>query len=721
MAKKETNLEKIQRLCKHQKNIRNIATSAHIHHGKCIAGSSRLVLSDGEVKTAKEIFEKIANDGSIHQENEEYTIYNSNKKVEVFSLNRTNGEIEKREIQYAWRLVGGKTIKVKLRNGFEIETTAEHKYTVSKNGNFTDIEAKDLKLGDRIVCARKLEVNPKINIKEEILKRLSDENFYINLEEDFSKSLKEQVIEYGIIKLAKVIKTELKAKSFYHGIWQNRFNLRDFIEICRLFNINLNEVYDKIDFIFYRTGKQRGHNSLKIKMPSNFEELFYLAGLFLGDGSGKKFIVGKEELGKKMLGICERLGFAPKRVERKDRTPELHTNFTLVYMLKALFDYPLKQKSRNIRISNFVFNSKDKHIANLLRAYFDTDGCVEKSRRAITITSASRQMIEDLHLLLLRFGCIAIKEKDKTLAISGLSAFNFEKNIGFGLNEKIEKLRLLIQKVSGSIVCDTVVVGNKVMLMNRLLKEKVYEELAFVEVKSIEQGFQDVVYDFTVPETHNFISEGMIIHNTALTDNLLAASGYMAAKNAGDLEEGMATWQHSDEQERLLTVDAANVSMVHEFQNEEYLINLIDTPGHVDFSGNVTRAMRAIDGTIVLVCASEGIMPQTETVIKQAIRERVKPVLFVNKMDRLIKELKLTPEGIQQRLLKIITDFNILISQLAEPEFKKKWQVDVNDGSVAFGSARDNWALSVPFMKKKNISFKDVLNIYSMNEDERKD
>src|SRR3989338_7281108 len=99
---------------------------------------------------------------------------------------------------------------------------------------------------------------------------------------------------------------------------------------------------------------------------------------------------------------------------------------------------------------------------------------------------------------------------------------------------------------------------------------------------------------------------------TAFTDNLLAAAGMMSEKNAGDLEGGMATWLHKDEQERLMTVDAANVSMVHEYEGKEYLINLIDTPGHIDFGGNVTRAMRAIDGTFVLICAVEGIMPQTE-------------------------------------------------------------------------------------------------------------
>ena len=207
---------------------------------------------------------------------------------------------------------------------------------------------------------------------------------------------------------------------------------------------------------------------------------------------------------------------------------------------------------------------------------------------------------------------------------------------------------------------------------------------------------------------------------TAFTDNLLAAAGMMAEKNAGSLEEGMTTWQHADEQERLMTVDSANVSMPHEYLGEEYLINLIDTPGHVDFGGNVTRAMRAIDGTFVLVCASEGIMPQTETVLKQALRERVKPVLFINKVDRLIKELKLTPEQMQERFMKIIQNFNHLIMQIAEPEFKEKWQVNVLDGSVSFGSARENWAMSVPFMKKKNISFKDIYAAYSMEDEARK-
>ena len=219
----------------------------------------------------------------------------------------------------------------------------------------------------------------------------------------------------------------------------------------------------------------------------------------------------------------------------------------------------------------------------------------------------------------------------------------------------------------------------------------------------------------------NICTSAHIHHGkTAFTDNLLAAAGMMSSKAAGDLEEGMTTWQHKDEQERLMTVDAANVSMVHNFGGNEFLINLIDTPGHVDFGGNVTRAMRAIDGTVVLICAVEGIMPQTETVVRQAVRERVKPVLFINKVDRLVKELKLNPDQIAQRILALVVQFNNLIENIAEQQYKESWKVDVQAGSVAFGSARENWALSFPYMQKKSIKFGDILKIYEMEGEERK-
>lgn len=204
---------------------------------------------------------------------------------------------------------------------------------------------------------------------------------------------------------------------------------------------------------------------------------------------------------------------------------------------------------------------------------------------------------------------------------------------------------------------------------------------------------------------------------TTFSDNLLAGAGMMSEELAGKAR--MLDF-HADEQARGITIDSASVSMVHTTDDEDYLINLIDTPGHVDFGGDVTRAMRAVDGCIVLVCASEGIMPQTETVLRQALKERVKPVLFINKVDRLIKEVKLTPEEMQKRFVAVISKVNDLIGKIAEPEFKEKFKVNVQEGSVAFGSAYHNWALSVPYMQRKGISFKDIIDSYNSGEEEYK-
>lgn len=202
---------------------------------------------------------------------------------------------------------------------------------------------------------------------------------------------------------------------------------------------------------------------------------------------------------------------------------------------------------------------------------------------------------------------------------------------------------------------------------------------------------------------------GIVAHidhgKTTLSDNLLAGAGMISAELAGDQR-----FLDFDEQEqaRGITIDAANVSMVHSYEGNEYLINLIDTPGHVDFGGDVTRAMRAVDGAVVVVCAVEGIMPQTETVLRQALKENVRPVLFINKVDRLINELKLDASELQERFVKIIANANKLIKNMAPEEFRDKWQVRVEDGSVAFGSAYHNWAINVPIMQETGINFNDI-------------
>jgi elongation factor 2 len=192
---------------------------------------------------------------------------------------------------------------------------------------------------------------------------------------------------------------------------------------------------------------------------------------------------------------------------------------------------------------------------------------------------------------------------------------------------------------------------------------------------------------------------------TTFSDNLLAGCGMMSEELAG---KQLVLDYEEQEQDRGITINTASASMVHNFEGKEYLINLLDTPGHVDFGGDVTRAMRAVDGAIVLVCAVEGAMPQTETVIRQAIREKVKPVLFINKVDRLINELKVTPEEMQQRFVKIIQKYNQLLNNIVPEELKDKWDVKVEDGTVAFGSAYYNWAISASYMKKTGLSFKDI-------------
>jgi len=215
-------------------------------------------------------------------------------------------------------------------------------------------------------------------------------------------------------------------------------------------------------------------------------------------------------------------------------------------------------------------------------------------------------------------------------------------------------------------------------------------------------------------QTERIRNTSIIAHvdhgKTTLSDSLLAAAGIISEQVAGQ-KLFLDSWEL--EQKRQMTVFASNISLVHTYKGVDYLINLIDTPGHIDFSGNVTRSLRAVDGALVVVDAVEGPMTQTETVLMQALRERVKPILFINKVDRLIRELKLSPEEIQRRFARIITRINTIIEKYAPPEHKKDWQVKVEDGRVAFGSALHKWGLNLPHMKAKGVTFKEIIDAYT--------
>jgi elongation factor 2 len=202
-------------------------------------------------------------------------------------------------------------------------------------------------------------------------------------------------------------------------------------------------------------------------------------------------------------------------------------------------------------------------------------------------------------------------------------------------------------------------------------------------------------------QTDNIRSMSVIAHvdhgKSTLTDSLICKAGIISAKAAGDAR---FTDTRADEQERGVTIKSTGVSLYFEYDSEDgkgskpHLINLIDSPGHVDFSSEVTAALRITDGAMVVVDCIEGCAVQTETVLRQSLQERVKPCLFVNKVDRCILELQMEPEDMYSRFRRAIEDVNVIIATYNDA-LMGDVQVDPSKGTVAFGSGLHGWGFNV--------------------------
>lgn len=220
--------------------------------------------------------------------------------------------------------------------------------------------------------------------------------------------------------------------------------------------------------------------------------------------------------------------------------------------------------------------------------------------------------------------------------------------------------------------------------------------------------------NFTVQEVRDIMDSKVNIRNmsviahvdhgkSTLTDSLVGAAGIIAGVKVGDARY---TDTRPDEKERGITIKSTAVSMYYEIERSimpehmrsieknHFLINLIDSPGHVDFSSEVTAALRVTDGALVVVDCVEGVCVQTETVLRQALTERIKPVLMVNKMDRVILELQLDSETAYQGLCRVVESANVIISTYNDAVMGDL-QVYPEKGTVAFGSGLHAWAFTI--------------------------
>jgi len=762
----------ILKIVSNKDQVRNIGIIAHVDHGKCVSGDSLVTLSDGQIEEIAQVYSKLKRTGPAPLQVDSFNPntmmiedrnvsrvwkLHSDRLVKVTLRNGYSVETTPEHPFYSLGLDGKVTQKRADRIGkgdfILVPNTLK-----SHQAGLKEIRSDILgQLASHNYYIAYLDKKFSKVLRETVGKnRIKD--IYSRLRTSSSFSAFKGALENGRLRIDDLV-----------GI----------AKLLSIDGSDVYSQIERIGYRASKVQPGRLSCLVKLPQTKRqFEDLSYLLGLLWGDGSTRaSFNNGYRPLLKSVSRLFYTI-FGVDTVLVKDRRNDTfrldhHGGLSLIKFLEDAFQYPPEHKAHELIFPRLVLKLGNKSVASFLRGEFDTDGGVERTSAVVSLTTASKKFARQVAIALLRFSIIpTIRERGRyfTLAISGEDTRKFEENIGFTIPRKRGALRILARKAvvnrkTGIVPLDWRTlrrVRNELGITSTYMESKIpfyrsYEsgrqkitrsvlrdilnilrgfsaetrsgssaqpelldwskllqaEIRPVEVREIEtrEGSFDV-YDLTVPGNHTFIANGMVVHNTTMTDSLLAGAGLLSPSLAGT---ALAMDFMEEEQKRQMTIKAANVSLYYEHGGTAYVINLIDTPGHVDFSGKVTRSLRAIDGAVVVVDSVEEVMVQTETVTRQALEERVRPVLYINKIDRLIKELKLTSDQIQERIARIIKDFNGLLDLYAEPEFKEKWKVNFATNTVAMGSAKDRWGFNFEVARKKGIKFTDVVDAYLNN------
>jgi elongation factor 2 len=647
--------EKLHIAMQNRNNIRNFAIGAHIDFGKCVEENTIIPVYPMGHKLAKDlqVGDKLLGDNS--------------RPVNITSIHKGRGTM------YEIQQNNGDTYIVNENHILCLKATnVDHIHWYAKKGHYKVRWLEKYKIREKFIPTinKYINVNGKLKAvkKEFYLKRI---NYHDTPEEAYNEA----------VKLLDDIRNNNPNYIGYGDVVE--ISVKDFINLTK-----------------------RVRDCLKgYKVPYHFprKEVIlepYVLGYWLGDGHKhySSFTTADEEITDYLKEYADSINLQFKNVGNTKYTYSISSGMNTG---KAGYN-TLLTKLQNL---NLIHN---KHIPNcykyncpevqrqLIAGFIDSDG-EYTNNNTFQITQKREGLIDDLEFI---SRCLGIR----TFIRKGFTKIctNSKDGRKKGIYHSIEMSGPELAKIPSKILRKKYKFDDNIKyktLMDGIKIRQLPDEMNFVGFE-LDGNRRHLLRDFTVT------------HNSTVADSLLAKAGIISEKDTGE-RRGLDTRQ--DEQTRIISIKSTGISLYHKLNksllpststDNGFLINLIDTPGHVDFSSEVTAALRVSDGIMIILDAIKGVSVQTKTVIKQALSELLIPVCNINKLDRLIKELRLKPEAIYKKCYDHINQFNGVVYNYNK--YLPEININPSDGSVVFGSGKYGWGFTLPVIARR---YSDKLNM----------